>query len=108
MLEHPHPNDLRVYAVWLPMMPTDSRRAWSDDVLQGANVREYWDANRAVGTTLARADVGGLGYSGVVWDAFMLFGRNAAWITAPTPVIASASPVLDGTADLEAGLRRLA
>jgi hypothetical protein len=90
------------------MLSTDSRGEWRDTVLDGANVREYWDGDRVVGTVLARADVGGLGYAGVVWDAFILFDRDAVWLTAPAPVVASGSPVVDSTADLEAGLRRLA
>lgn len=89
------------------MLPTDAKGAWSDDLLEGPSVREYWDGKRAVGTSLARADVGGLGYAGIVWDAFILFGPDATWIDAPAPVVASGSPVVDSTADLQAGLRRL-
>jgi hypothetical protein len=107
VLAQPHPAGLRVYAVWLPMLATDSRSAWNDDILEGPNVREYWDGDRSVGRALARSDVGGLGFAGVVWDAFILFDRDAAWLAAPGPALASGSPVTSSTNDLRRGLRRL-
>jgi hypothetical protein len=96
-----------VYAVWLPMLATDSRRRWSASNLPGASVSQYWDGDRAVGTWLADHDVGGLGFAGVVWDAFFLFGPNAHWIGEPAPLLASGSPVVSETGSLERALRRL-
>jgi hypothetical protein len=96
-----------VYAVWLPMLATDSRGRWSASNLPGANVRQYWDGDRKVGTWLADHDMGGLGYPGVVWDAFFVFGPKAHWIGVPAPLLASGSPVVSETASLQRSLQRL-
>jgi hypothetical protein len=89
------------------MLATDSRGRWSASRLPGANVRQYWDGDRTVGTWLADHDVGGLGYPGVVWDAFFVFGPDAHWIGEPAPLLASGSPVVSETGSLERALRRL-
>ena len=64
---------------------------------------QFWDAKRAAGTYLAELDLGGLGFSGVVWDAYFLFGPKAVWDQAPAPLLASGAPViLDGEQLVEA------
>ena len=89
------------------MLVTDSRGAWSSSLLADRRVRHYWDGGRKLGVALATANAGGLGYTGVVWDAYFLFGRNALWIAEPSPIVASGSDVIDNTAALERALRRM-
>ena len=74
VLERYENADLRVYAVWLPMLVTDSRGAWDESALRDRRVRHYWDGERMLGLALAQAKLGGLGYAGIVWDAYFLFG----------------------------------
>lgn len=88
------------------MLATDERSRWDGSTLPTA--RHYWDGGRAVGTWLAEHDVGGLGYAGVVWDAYFLFGPDAHWLGRPAPVLASGSPVVSSTGSLERGLGRVA
>jgi hypothetical protein len=103
-----YPNaNLRVYVVWMPMLVTDSRGAWSSKLLADPRVRHYWDGERKFGTFLARENAGGLGYAGVVWDAYFLFGPDALWLSMPAPVMASGSDVIDHTAALQRALPRL-
>lgn len=95
---------LRVYTVWLPMLATDAREEWDPGVLADERVAHFWDEERVVGTSLADQGVGDLGYSGIVWDAFLVFGPEAAWGSEPGPLVAAGAPVVDATADLEKAL----
>jgi hypothetical protein len=104
ILEQHRSADLRVYTVWLPMLVTDSREEWRRSALPDARVRHYWDGERVVGQWLADKDVGGLGSSGVVWDAFFVFGPGATWDDVPAPLLASGTPVIGDTAGLERAL----
>ena len=45
-----HPDaDLKVYAVWFSMYPTDERDNWPSDILTDDRVVHYWDETRSVG-----------------------------------------------------------
>jgi hypothetical protein len=48
LAKHPSPT-LRVYAVWLPMVPGDTRRAWESRVLADPRVTHLWDEKRITG-----------------------------------------------------------
>jgi hypothetical protein len=85
------------------MLATDSRGAWRRDSLPGATA-QFWDRGRVVGRYLAGEDLGGLGYSGVVWDAWFVFSPDATWNERPTGLVASGSPVVTSTAMLEEAL----
>ena len=76
------------------MRATDSRGAVDEGTLPGARVRHYWDGELAVGRWLSERDLGGLGYAGVVWDAFFFFGPEATWTDVPRPLRASGSTVV--------------
>ena len=55
---------------------------------------QYWDPQGITGTYFAETDLGGLGYSGFVYDVYYVFGGDAAWADAPAPLAGSGSPVL--------------
>lgn len=82
--------DLVVYAVWFNMLASDSREAWPDELLDDPRVVELWDEPRVLGRWLA-AQPGfedkGLVGGGVMWDTFLLFGREARWQTTPTHLV---------------------
>jgi hypothetical protein len=95
---------VKVIAVWIPMLAGDSRGAWQRGTVPGA---QFWDGRRIVGQWLAELDLGGLGYAGVVWDAWFLFGPDARWSDRPHGLLGSGSPVINSTGDLERALARL-
>jgi hypothetical protein len=76
------------------MLSTDSRGAVDESNLPDARVRHYWDGEREVGRWLAARDLGGLGYPGIVWDAFFFFGPDARWDDVPAPLAASGTTVV--------------
>ena len=98
--------DLRVYAVWLNQRVTDERGAIDESILADPRVTQYWDPEGITGTHFADADLGGLGYSGFVYDVYYVFGGDAAWVDAPAPLSASGSPVLYKGDELLAALRK--
>jgi hypothetical protein len=90
---HPTPN-LRVYAVWFSMIPTDarSRWAWTGGVLDDSRVLHYWDEKKKVGRLFADKDPD-TDDPDVVWDAYYIYGPEAQWPTSvPTPIADRSQP----------------
>lgn len=104
-----HPDaDLRVYAIWFAMYPTDLRERWPADVLTDARVVHWWDEGKQVGRWYAQrmgdirdrlapgaSDAGGT----ILWDAYLVYGPDARWDDAPTglrrwgrPIFATREP----------------
>jgi hypothetical protein len=98
---------LRLFVVWMPMLPTDARDEIDAERLSGPRIRQFWDGERILGTHLAELDIGGLGYSGIVWDAFFVFGSDARWDERPSALVASGAPVIAETEKLESALAAL-
>ena len=89
------------------MLATDSRSEVETGLLGDRRTRHFWDEERVVGRWLAEAGVGEPPGSGVVWDAYFVFGPDAAWDERPTPVAAHGAPVISATDALERELRPL-
>jgi hypothetical protein len=96
---------LRVYAIWFNMYPGDARDRWRSGLLSDARVVHFWDEAQSAGRLFAgilprlavqRAtrsiDVEG----DVLWDAYLLFGRDARWEVdeAPPDVVSWGSTIL--------------
>ena len=45
--------DLKVYAIWFSMYPTDRREAWPADILTDPRVVNIWDELKEIGTFYA-------------------------------------------------------
>jgi hypothetical protein len=107
ILEQNRSAKLRVYVIWMPMLVTDARSEVDESLISDPRVRHFWDGDRAAGTFFAQTDLGGLGSSGLVWDAFYIFGPHADWDAEPAELGGSGSPVITSTGELEAGLKPL-
>lgn len=104
---------LVVHAVWFNVMPSDSRENWPDDLLTDQRVVHHWDEKRVVGRFFA-ADPefrgrGLIGLGGVMWDTYLLFGREARWVERPAPLLGAGYTIIQGSrhlaTDLESALR---
>jgi hypothetical protein len=91
----------------MPMLAGDSRSEVDVGLLEDRRARHFWDEERVVGRWLAESGVGEPGYSGVVWDAYYVFGGQASWNERPAPLAGFGSPVIAEKATLEAALRRV-
>ena len=98
-------DELRVYAVWLNQRVTDERGEIDAALLDDPRVTQYWDAEGITGTHFAETDLGGLGYSGFVYDVYYVFGPEAAWTEEPAPLAGSGGPVVSEGAQLLAALQ---
>jgi hypothetical protein len=107
ILEQNPSAELQVYAIWLPMLATDARSEWDSQLLADPRVTHFWDENRIVGLWFAKADLGGLGYAGIVWDAFFLYGGEARWGRVPGPLVRAGAPVISTSDRLDAAVRRI-
>jgi hypothetical protein len=96
---------LRVYAIWFNMYPGDARDRWRSSLLPDARAVHFWDEAQSAGRLFAgvlprlaaQRAAGSIDLEGdVLWDAYLLFGRDARWETdeAPPDVVSWGSTIL--------------
>lgn len=70
-------DEFEVYAVWMPMLPSDARDTWKEKLLSDDRVHHYWNENRSVGRWFTKnaSDCKSLG--SVAWDAYYVFSDDA-------------------------------
>ncbi len=98
---------LRVYAVWQPMLPTDSRFTRRESLLADPRVVHLWDRDKAVGRWFAtyRGPQNDCFMGEVAWDLFYLFGADARWGERPDSLVACAGPVIEQSGKLAHAIR---
>ncbi len=105
LLDKEQSQELRLYVVWLNQRSTDARDTIDDSTLADPRVTQYWDGEGITGTYFAESDLGGLGYSGFVYDVYYVFGADAIWAKDPAPLAGSGGPVVHEGEKLLAALR---
>ncbi len=96
--------DLRVYAIWLPMLWSDSRALWDGRVMPDPRALHFWDGQRVVGEWFSvQVD----GYEGVSWDAYYLYGPEAVWDAVPAPLLGSGGTIYGERETLEAQVKAI-
>ncbi len=88
---------LHVYAIWIPVLAGDNKTAWDKDVLDDPRVTQLWDAQQIVGSWLQA-------HGGAFWDTFLIYGPDTRWDSEPEGSLASGSPIIGATDELEQGL----
>ncbi|HUH15562.1 MAG TPA: hypothetical protein VML35_06735 [Gaiellaceae bacterium] len=96
---------MRFYVVWLNQRSTDARHTIDASTLADPRVSQWWDGEAVIGRWLADVDLGGLGYSGIVYDTYYVFGPEAAWADVPGPLAGSGVPVISRGEELLAAIR---
>ncbi len=96
-------SNVRVYVVWFNMLPGDSRDLVDRKVLNDHRVANYYDPNRLVGSWFAEHTGG----SGIVWDAYFLYGADASWTDVPGPLVSSGGSVIGSSEDLAVAFGKL-
>ena len=94
---------MEVLAVWFPVLGGDDRSAWDNEILPDRRAEDFWDGRGLVSSWYLDHVVHG---SGIVWDAYFLYGPGARWDATPGPALSSGGPVVDHTADLELAMQR--
>ena len=87
----PHP-DLRVYYVWVPMLPPDDEATAEAVAARFAEPRalHYWDGERRLARELGEAlrisgddSIGAGAAPGFAWDVYLAYPRGAAALDTP-------------------------
>jgi hypothetical protein len=107
--------DLRVYAIWFNMMPSDARDQWPPDLLTDPRVVHRWDEPKAAGTWYAERAPAMEGrltpaskWSGdVLWDTLLLYSRDARWEGEPTGLLSWGRTIVAARDDLKAEFEKL-
>jgi hypothetical protein len=85
------PSDqLRVYAIWLPMLAGDAREKWNGLTMPDTRVTHFWDGDLQVGEWFAEQVEG---YRGVSWDTYYLYGPDAIWDTTASDLVGSGGTI---------------
>ena len=96
---------MRVYAIWFNMYPGDARDRWRSSLLSDPRVVHFWDEAQSAGRLFvgvlprlaAQRAAQSIDVEGdVLWDAYLLFGRDARWEVdeAPPDVVSWGSTIL--------------
>ncbi|MGD9891768.1 MAG: hypothetical protein AB7R89_01620 [Dehalococcoidia bacterium] len=89
--EHPD-SDVRVYVIWLSMLPQDSRAHWDAGLMPDRRATHLWDRDRSVsrwfGEHMERID-------GFVWDTYLLYGPDARWDAIPAPLLGAGRTMIE-------------
>jgi hypothetical protein len=89
---------VRVYAVWLQMLPTITHDKWDATIMPDGRVKHFWDGELEVARWFARQVDG---YEGVSWDMYYLYGPEAVWKAVPAPLVGSGGTIYRERATLE-------
>jgi hypothetical protein len=104
LLREINSQDVRVFVVWEPVLPTDfvapSTAALAR--IPDARVAQYWDRKRALSHLLGERN-----RSTVVWDHIAVYPPRTLWQdTLPKPIY-SDNPVRDGMSGAKESIQRL-
>ncbi|HKY54465.1 MAG TPA: hypothetical protein VJM08_09175 [Anaerolineales bacterium] len=83
--------ELRVYAVWLPILWGDAREKWNGNTLPDLRVTHFWDGEMQAGEWFAKEVEG---YRGISWDTYYLYGPDAKWNAIPSPLVGSGGTII--------------
>ena len=95
---------LRVYAVWLPMLWSDNRAMWNGTNMPDTRVMHFWDGEQVIAQWIAKEIDG---YEGISWDTYYLYGPDAVWKTVPSPLVGSGGTIYGERESLAVQVRAL-
>lgn len=99
--------ELKTYVVWLPILPSDNRGAWSDELITQPGVQHFWDQKRVSGKWITKNVDACVSIGPVAWDSFYLFDGSAEWNDELGPMIACGAPVIVNAGTLAAEAEKL-
>ena len=112
--------DIAVYAIWLPMLPSDAREAWNIKLLEDARARHFWDAGAKVAGRWFRDHIkvlraqkapgadhmqGAFGNKHAAWDVYFLYPPSAKWEDRPEKIVSWGRPVFQVERELRRDLK---
>jgi hypothetical protein len=95
---------LRVYAIWVNKYLFAARDRWDGGGLTDRRVVHLWDERDVSGDWLVDNVPE---FRGGDWDSYLLFGPDAEWGAAPSPLLSSGSTVIGRRNELARSLQPL-
>jgi hypothetical protein len=81
-----------VYVLWVRRWATDARSAIDGAGLVDPRVTHWWDTGSVVGEDFLNRF--GVGFGGLDYDFFLLFGPDASWDQRPPQPVSSGATVI--------------
>ena len=72
------------------MLGGDAREEWNGTIMPDPRVMHFWDGETIIGQWFAE-EVDD--YSGIAWDVYYLYGPDATWEDAPSPLVGSGGTI---------------
>jgi hypothetical protein len=104
LLREINSQDVRVFVIWEPVLPTDFVAPSTAALARIPDTRaaQYWDRKRALSHLLGERN-----RSTVVWDHIAVYSPGTLWQDAPPKPIYSDNPVLDVIGGAKESIQRL-
>jgi len=104
LLREINSQDVRVFVIWEPVLPTDFAAPSTAALARISDVRaaQYWDRKRALSHLLGEHN-----RSTVVWDHIAVYAPGTLWQDAPPKPVYSDSPVRDVLGGAKDAVQRL-
>ena len=83
--------NLRIFVVWEPVLPTDWAAPSTANLrrLRDTRARQYWDRERLLSKAMGEQD-----RSSIVWDWVGVFSSDAVWTSVPPKPVFENGPVV--------------
>ena len=88
----------------MPLVSGDARSEWDPELLTDPRVSYYWDEGRVSGVWFSEHVSG---QQPLAWDAYFLYGADAAWSDGPGPLVSTGYTIIDRAEQLGADLTAL-
>jgi hypothetical protein len=104
LLREINSQDVRVFVIWEPVLPTDFVAPSTVALrrIPDARAAQYWDSKRALSHLLGEHN-----RSTVVWDYIAVYAPGTLWQDAPPKPIYSDNPVRDAISGAKESIQRL-
>jgi hypothetical protein len=104
LLREINSQDMRVFVIWEPVLPTDFVAPSTAALgrIPDARAAQYWDRKRALSHLLGERN-----RSTVVWDYIAVYAPGTLWQDAPPKPIYSDNPVRDVISAAKKSIQRL-
>jgi hypothetical protein len=96
--------DVRVFVIWEPVLPTDFVAPSTSALgrIPDPRAAQYWDRKRALSRSLGEHN-----RSSIVWDYIAVYAPEKLWQNAPPKPIYSDNPVRDVISGAKESINRL-
>ena len=102
ILERNTQANVRVYAIWVPILFRDAPSRWPDTALTDSRVTHIWDGEQKASRWFAEHQ--GFDHGPAAWDIYYLYGPDAQWASEPSPLVSSGYTIIDERDELMTNL----